>query len=314
MLIHFGLESLRIEWSRSVVCIGTFDGIHLGHQALIRESVRESQKREAPSVIVSFDRHPLSVLAPHKAPLVIATLSQNVRRIRSMGISAMLVLPFTTELADTSADDFFDQVLIERLRAEHIVIGEDFCFGKNREGCAQWLERRISVSRVDPVQHQGVRISSTTIRTLLTEGGVERAITYLGRPYELEGVVVTGQKLGRTLGYPTVNLARMEATTLPADGIYAGLAHTPVGGFRAAISIGKRPAVGGQERSVEAYLIDYPGESLYGCPIGLEFWTRLRDELNFDSLDELKAQIGKDVEIARTVERPRGVERTAKTL
>jgi len=314
MLIHFGLESLRIEWSRSLVCIGTFDGIHLGHQALIRESVRQSQWREAPAVIVSFDRHPLSVLAPNKAPLAIATLSQNVRRIRSMGISAMLVLPFTSELADTTAGDFFDHVLIEKLHAEHIVIGEDFCFGKNREGCAEWLEGRISVSRVPPVLHQGVRISSTTIRTLLSEGSVERAIEYLGRPYELEGVVVTGQKLGRTLGYPTVNLARMEGTILPADGIYAGLAHTPIGGYRAAISVGKRPAVGGQERTVEAYLLDYPGESLYGCPIGLEFWARLRNELNFEGLDELKAQIGKDVEIARTVERPRSVERTAETL
>ena len=171
--------------------------------------------------------------------------------------------------------------------------------GNGREGTTEWLAARIPTDVIPPFERDGHRVSSSEIRGAVQDGDMAKATHLLGRPYALEGVIVGGQKLGRQLGYPTANLARSSNQALPADGIYAGWFEAAPGRFRAAISVGTRPAVGGEGRTVEAYLLDYPGDSLYGLAVSLEFHQRLREELNFPSLEALKEQIAADVALVR---------------
>jgi riboflavin kinase/FMN adenylyltransferase len=299
MQIHLGIDSLRAEWPRSVVCIGTFDGVHLGHRAVISRAVRDAAEAELPSVLVTFDRHPAAVLAPDRCPPSLATLGENLRHFRELGVSAVLVLPFDRALSRMSAQAFLDDILIGAAKADRLVVGHDFAMGHGREGTTEWLAQRIPTSVVEAFTVEGERVASSAIRRAVDAGDLETARRQLGRPYALEGVVVGGQRLGRTLGYPTANLARSENLVLPADGVYAGWFEAPTGRFRAATAIGTRPAVGGGARTVESYLLDYPGDRLYGASVRVEFEVRLREERNFPSLDALVIQMGDDVERAR---------------
>lgn len=296
MQVHFGLAALQPEWPACVVCIGTFDGVHLGHQAVIGEAVRQARDMGIPSVLLTFDRHPAALLNPSKCPDAVATLAINLREFERIGVAVAIILAFDRALSQTSADEFYGSILRDSLRAERIVIGHDFAFGKNRQGTPEWLSERMRTTVVPPFAIEGHRVSSTDIRQAVAEGRIEDAARLLGRPFELSGVVVTGQKLGRTIGFPTINLARSSETVVPANGVYAGRAVTPVGVFAAAIGVGVRPAVGGGPRTVEAYLLGYPGDSLYGCSVSLTFERRLRDERDFPSLDELREQMQADVE------------------
>jgi len=295
MQVHFGLELLNAEWSHSVVCIGTFDGVHLGHQAVIGRAVNDAAQRELPCVVITFDRHPAHVLAPDKCPKAIASLAENLEQFNRMGVSVAVVLPFTKELSQTPAQQFFDEMLIGCLKASRLVVGHDFAFGKGREGTPEWLKQRIETEVVPAFEMHGMRVSSSAVRDAISEGDVEEAARLLGRPFVVSGIVVAGQRLGRTLGYPTANLARSFDQVMPSDGIYGGYATTPHGVFRAAVSIGVRPAVGGKDRTIEAFLLDYPGHTLYGKNITVALQHRIREERNFDSLDALKEQIARDV-------------------
>ena len=301
MLVHFGVETLHAEWKGSVVCIGVFDGVHLGHQEVIRGAVQMAQERECPSVVVTFDRHPAAILAPDRCPAQIATLDQDLQQMEALGVAVVVVLEFDLALSETSASDFLGGILKARLRAEHLIIGHDFAFGHNREGNPEWLRERIDTTVVPPFELNGVRVSSSQIRRLVSAGNMTEASALLGRPFAIEGVVVGGQKLGRTLGYPTLNLVRSANQVLPADGVYAGRCLTHFGTYEAAVSIGVRPAVGGGPRTIEAYLLDYPGASLYGSAVTLELVARIREELPFDDLDALKSQIEQDVLQARNL-------------
>lgn len=296
MHVHFGVELLSAEWSESVVCIGTFDGVHLGHQQVIGQAVRTAGARELPCILVTFDRHPAAILAPERCPRAIAPIESNLRQFERLGVAVALVLPFNYELSQTSATDFYENVLAGKLHAKCLVVGHDFAFGHDREGTPEWLKERVETHVIEPHLAEGVRISSSAIRKAIEEGDVARATHLLGRPFELAGVVVKGQQLGRTLGFPTINLAKSMNQVCPADGIYAGWCDTPVGTFKAAISVGYRPTVGGKQRTVEAYLLEYGGDSLYGAAVNLAFNERLRDELHFANLDELKEQMARDVE------------------
>jgi riboflavin kinase/FMN adenylyltransferase len=295
MQVHLGLDLLRPEWPGAVVCVGTYDGVHVGHCAVIGHAVEKALATERPCVVVTFDRHPAATLDPDHKPPAIRSLASNLARIEELGVGACVVLPFTKDLSQTSSDRFLRQLLLGRLHAETVVVGHDFGFGKGREGTVEWLSKRIDTVAVSPVLRDGVRVSSSEIRSAILSGDLERANTFLGKPFAIEGVVVGGQKLGRTLGYPTINLARSFDQAVPADGVYAGRAHTPRGTFKAALSIGFRPTVDGTHRTIEAYLLDYPGESLYGCPVMLEVHKRLRGEERFASLDDLKRQMDADV-------------------
>ncbi|MFQ3586394.1 MAG: bifunctional riboflavin kinase/FAD synthetase [Fimbriimonadaceae bacterium] len=296
MLVHYGLASMQAEWPGAVVCIGTFDGVHLGHRAVISQAVDLAEERRLPAVLVTFDRHPLAIIRPEAVPQAVANLDQNVRQFEELGIAVTVVLPFDEELRETAAEHFFARVLRQALRAEHVVVGHDFAFGKGREGTASWLSERLPTTVVDALERNGRRVSSSEIRRAVANGDVAEAALLLGRPFELSGIVVRGQRLGRELGYPTANLARSGNTVVPANGIYAGEATTRFGRYRAAISVGVRPTVSEQgARTIEAHLIDYPGTGLYGQHVRLTFERRLRDEQRFDSVEALKEQMAADV-------------------
>lgn len=296
MQVHFGTELLVPEWDGAVACIGTFDGVHLGHREVIGRAISIGRELELPVAIVTFDRHPAMILRPQSCPKPISSLAGNIRIFESLGASLALILPFDLALSRTSAGEFFQSVLCDRLKAIRVVVGHDFAFGHNREGTADWLNERIETTVVPPFMAEGVRVSSSRIRDAISQGDFQTANKLLGRAWALAGVVVAGKKLGRQLGYPTLNLARSFDQILPPDGIYAGRCETPFGDFKAAISIGCRPTVGGEHRTIEAFLLDYPGEPLYGRAVLLRFLERVRDEAKFDSLEELKEQIGRDVE------------------
>lgn len=295
MQVHFGEELIRAEWTKAVACLGTFDGVHRGHQQVIGTAVNRAKERGLPCVLVTFDRHPAATLAPERCPKAIAPLASNIKAFESLGVSVALILPFTLGLSETSAQSFLDNVLIGEAKAETLVVGHDFAFGKGREGTTDWLQERIETEVIPPFELDGHRVSSSEIRRAIESGQIDHANHLLGKPFCLLGVVVSGERLGRQLGFPTINLARSYDGVLPKDGIYSGLAETNQGSFRAAISIGMRPTVDGSHRTVEAYLLDYPGTEIYGSSVDLEFHRRLRDEEKFDSLDALKEQMAQDV-------------------
>lgn len=301
MQFHLGLGSLRAEWPGATVVVGTFDGVHLGHAQVISTAVSRAHAREEPAVLVTFDRHPATVLAPGRVPPPVAGLEENMREIRALGVSVTVVLAFDAAFSRMSAERFHQEILLDGLRAKLLVVGHDFAMGDGREGTAEWLAARTETVVVPPYAPGGLRVSSTAVREAVAAGEMERAAELLGRPFAIRGVVVPGKRLGRTIGYPTANLARSIAQVEPPNGVYAGWADTVRGRFRAAIGVGTRPTVAGVGRTVEPYLLDYPGDSLYGTEIRLELHRRLRNEEKFASLDDLKAQMARDVEETRTI-------------
>ncbi len=296
MQLHFGLERCAAQWPCAVGCVGTFDGVHMGHREVIQTAVLAARREGAPCVLVTFDRHPAALLAPDRCPPSLASLSTNLRCVREAGVDVAVVLAFDAALSTLSAREFLDQVLCGALKVGRMVVGHDFAFGRGREGTAAWLQERIPTEVVPPLEVGGQRVSSSAIRDAVARGDVEGASTLLGRAFAVEGVVVPGRRVGRTLGYPTVNLAPFGLQVQPADGVYAGLCDTPLGTFKAAVSIGLRPAVDGAQRTIEAFLLDYPGESLYGRSVVLQLVRRLRDYLAFETVEALVEQISRDVQ------------------
>ncbi|MCS7309499.1 MAG: bifunctional riboflavin kinase/FAD synthetase [Armatimonadota bacterium] len=286
----------------SVVTIGSFDGVHRGHQAIIRVALQRAQALGVPAVAVTFDRHPQESIQPENAPPWLTSLTTRLRLLLEAGVHDVLVLRFDRDFAQLSAEAFLQFILQAHLNARCIVVGRDFRFGHQRQGSVDYLREVQSrfgyeLEAVPDVLYAGERISSSRIRQALREGEVREAAAMLGRAYVLEGVVVRGQQLGRKLGYPTVNLRPHPSQLVPKDGIYAGrLLHPRTGGvYTAAISIGVRPTVDGTRRTIEAYLLGFSG-NLYGEEVHLAFFYRLRDEQKFDSLHALKAQMDRDVQ------------------
>ena len=279
----------ELEARPRAVAIGTFDGVHRGHRRVIETAVASAL---VPTV-VTFTPHPRTALGNRLEML--APLERRLELIAELGVEETLVVEFDLELARLEPDDFARSVL-GAIGAELVVAGEGFRFGRGRSGDLALLEQLgFAVQAVALVDG----ISSSRIRELLRAGDVRAAAALLGRPPELDGTVVAGDARGGTLGYPTANLAVGPELLVPAYGIYAGAAR----GHRAAISIGLNPHYGGAERRVEAFLLDFRGD-LYGERLVVELWERLRDERAFDSEAELVAQIGRDVEGARTAVRP----------
>lgn len=302
MQVHFGVELLRPEWQKAVVCIGTFDGVHLGHQHVIAAALQKARTEEIPLIVVTFDRHPMAVLNPSKAPKAIASLKMNQERLQAAGVGLTIILPFNAWLSRMSAEEFFTSVLLEKLHAACLVVGHDFAFGNGREGNAEWLKERIETVVVPPFEIKGVRVSSSAVRELIAAGDTERAHEYLGKGFEIQGFVEHGQKLGRELGFPTANIARSFDQVMPKDGIYAAWFFVDGGTkYGAAVNIGMRPAVNGQSRTIEAHLLDFDGSSLYGKHVRLRLEHYLHPEIKYDSLDSLKQGIARDVEAIRTI-------------
>ena len=192
MIIHFGLASLQAEWPSSAVTIGTFDGMHLGHQALLLETARQAKKHQIPSILLTFDRHPFITLFPKRAPLAISSLDEKLEIARQLGISTTVILAFDHELASKSAELFLNEILFKKLQASQIIVGHDFSFGNNRSGNAFWLQEKVSTTILEPQKVEGIRVSSQEIRRLIADGNVFEAKKFLGRRASLSGIVIKG--------------------------------------------------------------------------------------------------------------------------
>jgi riboflavin kinase / FMN adenylyltransferase len=276
-----------------------FDGVHLGHRALIAQLAHGARQAGARAVAATFDPLPIQVLAPGAPASALSDVSERVRLLREAGAEAVVVFRFDEAFAKLSADEFVDRVR-GACDVRRIVVGPDFHFGRRAEGDVEKLRARgkrdgFVVDVVTPIEIDGEIVSSTRIRNLLLAGDVERAARLLGRPYGIRGRVVHGAKRGRALGFPTINLALPPERLLPRDGIYAMWAEMGEGRFKAAASLGVRPTFGGGDRVLEAFLLDFSGE-LYGEEVEVSFIKRLRDEMAFASPAELSAQIARDVE------------------
>ncbi|MFC0861368.1 bifunctional riboflavin kinase/FAD synthetase [Sphaerimonospora cavernae] len=307
-----GLDGVPENWGRSVVTIGVFDGVHLGHQRMVAQTVGMARDLGLPSVVVTFDPHPDEVVRPGTHPLRLTTLHRQAELLASLGVDAVCVLPFTLEFSRMSPDEFVQTALVDRLHAAGVVVGENFRFGHKASGDLDTLrtlgEKYDFVAVGVPLVSDGVTISSTFIRERLTVGDVVGAAAALGRPHRVEGVVVRGHQRGRALGFPTANIESPPFAAIPAEGVYAGWmqcvqAPSPYEGQRwpAAISIGTNPTFDGVERTVEAYALDRDDLDLYGVHVAVDFAERLRDTLRFDSIEALIEQMHQDVARAREV-------------
>ncbi|NNN01093.1 MAG: bifunctional riboflavin kinase/FAD synthetase [Acidimicrobiaceae bacterium] len=284
----------------SVVGIGVFDGVHLGHQRVIA-TVRElADQRRAQAVIVTFDPHPARVLAPLRAPNSIATIGQRMESFTRLGVDRTRIITFTNEFASESAIDFIERVLIRELRVLHVVVGEDFHFGHDREGDVALLESegdaRGFMVTAAPIYGARTRWSSTVVRQALAQGNLELANATLGRPFVLRGIVEHGDARGGDLGFPTANLSLSPHQQLPALGIYAGAVKTSdATWWPAAISVGTRPQFyEAGPLLVEVHIPGFHGD-LYDMELDVAFLRRLRGEMTFSALSELVAQMGHDV-------------------
>jgi riboflavin kinase / FMN adenylyltransferase len=287
--VNVARRAADLERVPRAVAVGTFDGVHLGHQAVIRAAV-DAQLRPT---VVTFDPHPRTVLGNRVE--LLATLERRLELLAACGVEDVLVVEFTPEVATLAPEDFASEVLLG-IGAETVVAGEGFRFGRRREGTIELLRELGLDARQVPLVPG---ISSSQIRQHAHAGEMEPAAHLLGRPLEVEGIVVSGDQRGGTLGFPTANLSVGSDLLVPAFGIYAGA----VGERRAAISIGVNPHYGGTERRVEAFLLDWEGD-LYGKRLVVELWRRLRDERAFASEADLIAQIARDVDETRAATKP----------
>ncbi len=301
-----GYEAAPPGWGRSVVTIGVFDGVHMGHQATIGHAVERAKELEQPSLVLTFDPHPSEVVRPGTHPAVLTGPARKAELIADLGVDVLCVQPFTLDFSRMSAEQFVHDLLVEHLHAAVVVVGENFRFGHRAAGDVELLTRlgRTFGFVVEPAPlvsgEDGVIYSSTYVRACVDAGDVSTAARVLGRPHRIEGVVVRGDQRGRRLGFPTANLLTARFTAIPADGVYA--AWLARGGQRlpAAVSIGTNPTFAGQERRVEAYVLDFDGD-LYGERLALDFVTRLRAMEKFDGLDSLVVAINDDVARTRQI-------------
>jgi riboflavin kinase/FMN adenylyltransferase len=271
------------------VAVGVFDGVHLGHREVIRGA----------DTVLTFDPHPLEVINPPAAPKLITPTPVKADLVGELGAEEMAVIPFDEDFSKRSAQEFVDEVIVERLAATHVSVGRNFRFGHKAGGDAALLaaDPRFETRVVELVEVEGETVSSSHIRGLVAAGEVAHAAAFLGRPLQIRGEVVRGDGRGRDLGFPTANLVPDERLIRPDQGVYASLAN----GHPAAINIGVRPQFEtGRGVLIEAYLIDFEGD-LYGTELRIDFLERLRGERLFPSVDELVAQIGRDVERTREI-------------
>jgi len=286
--------------TESVVTIGSFDGIHLGHRKILTEVVMLARGLPATGIVVTFDPHPMAILHPKEAPCLLTTASEKVSLIRETGVGKTVIMQFTPKLASRSAEWFVKDLLIGRLNMRRLVIGYDFRFGVGREGDAPYLERvgerlGFGVDIVPPVNYLNHPVSSTRVRTALVRGDVESAARMLGRPYRLTGEVVRGEGRGRMLEFPTANLEVVDpAKILPASGVYA--VEVDIGKKQAAgaLYIGTKPTFGGRARSIEVHILDVR-RSLYGRRVRVAFVKRIRDDAAFPGAEALQDAIRADV-------------------
>jgi riboflavin kinase/FMN adenylyltransferase len=304
-----GLGDLPGGWGRCVVTIGVFDGVHRGHQELVSRTVAAAAERGLPSVMVTFDPHPSEVLRPGSHPAQLTTLRRKAEIVESLGIDVFCVLPFTLELSRLQPEEFVHEVLVDRLHAAAVIVGDNFTFGAKAAGdvaLLRTLGRRFGFAaygaelqgkELSEEDQSAITFSSTYVRSCIDAGDVVAAAEALGRPHRLEGIVVRGDGRGHELGYPTANLSTPRFAAVPADGVYSAWftrSADPSRRLRAAVSVGTNPTFSGRERTVEAFVLDVD-EDFYGQHVAIDFVTRLRDQVRFADSAGLVAQIDDDV-------------------
>jgi riboflavin kinase / FMN adenylyltransferase len=302
MQIVHGLQSYPPDADPAVVALGAFDGIHLGHRAILGSAVARGKTRAARVIACTFDRHPMEVLQPARAPLPLTTLAERLELIAETGVDVTLVLAFTREFAAMEPEAFVKDVLVDRLHAREVVVGYNHTFGRGARGdaallCAIGTPVGLVTHVMPPLLVDGVPVSSSEIRAALKDGDVARAARYLGRPYSIAGTITRGAGRGRTLGFPTANLEPERVLLLPT-GVYACRADLEGAMHRAVVNVGVRPTFGEDTMAIEAHLLDMSAD-VYGRRLRLHFVARLRGERKFPTVDELRAQIARDVAEAR---------------
>ena len=318
-----GQDEIPTDWGRCVVTIGVFDGVHRGHAELINHAVKAGRSRGVPTVLMTFDPHPMEVVFPGSHPAQLTTLTRRAELVEEMGIDVFLVMPFTSDFMKLTPDRYIHELLVERLHVVEVVVGENFTFGKKAAGNVTMLrkagerfgfavESMTLVSEVaDTQRDETVTFSSTYIRACVDAGDMVAATEALGRPHRVEGVVVRGDGRGRGLGFPTANVAPPMFSAIPADGVYAAwltvLGHGPVVGtvipgerYQAAVSVGTNPTFSGRTRTVEAFVLDTDAD-LYGQHVAVDFVARIRGQEKFGGVDELVVAMRGDTAKARTI-------------
>lgn len=317
MKIFHGTENANIQ-RPTVLTLGVFDGLHLGHQRIMQTVVERARAISAVPTAITFDPHPRAVLHPESAPPLLQTLDQRLANLEFLGVEQAIVVKFDREFASQPAEDFLSNIVRDRLHAKEVYLGKGFAFGKDRGGNIELLRRKSTelgflADEVDEVRLRGQRISSSTIRRLLADGRINFARRMLGRPYGVEGVIIRGNRRGHTIGFPTANL-KPHNRVIPKYGVYA-TANLIDGVWRKSITnIGVRPTFENDaEPSIESYIFDFDHD-LYGDVLRVRFLHRIRDERKFNGIDELKAQIEKDSARALNYFRHEGVKRMLKLL
>ncbi|MFJ3932613.1 MULTISPECIES: bifunctional riboflavin kinase/FAD synthetase [unclassified Streptomyces] len=299
-----GLEDIPQDWGRSVVTIGSYDGVHRGHQLIIGRAVERARELGVPVVVVTFEPHPSEVVRPGSHPPLLAPHHRRAELMAGLGVDAVLVLPFTPDFSRLSPADFIVKVLVDKLHARVVVEGPNFRFGHKASGDVGYLtelgrtydyEVEVVDLFVRGAAGGGEPFSSTLTRRLVAEGDMAGAAEILGRPHRVEGVVVRGAQRGRELGFPTANVETLPHTAVPADGVYAGWLTADGERMPAAISVGTNPQFDGTERTVEAYAIDRVGLDLYGLHVTVDFLAYVRGQQKFDSIDALLVAMAADV-------------------
>ena len=318
-----GQDEIPTDWGRCVLTIGVFDGVHRGHAELINHAVKAGRSRDVPTVLMTFDPHPMEVVFPGNHPAQLTTLTRRAELVEEMGVDVFLVMPFTSDFMKLTPERYIHELLVERLHVVEVVVGENFTFGKKAGGNVTMLRKAgeragfavESMSLVSEMSDAGrdgtVTFSSTYIRSCVDAGDVVAAAEALGRPHRVEGVVVRGDGRGRGLGYPTANVAPPMYSAIPADGVYAAwftvLGHgavmgtvTPGERYQAAVSVGTNPTFSGRTRTVEAFVLDTDAD-LYGQHVAVDFVSRIRGQEKFDSVDDLVVAMDRDTLRARAV-------------
>ncbi|MGV9410778.1 bifunctional riboflavin kinase/FAD synthetase [Nocardia sp. NPDC003693] len=304
------LDEMPAEWGRCVLTIGVFDGVHRGHAQLISRAVKSAAVRGVPSVLMTFDPHPLEVIRPGSHPAQLSTLPRRAELARELGIDVFVVMPFTREFMKLTPEQYVEELLVNKLHVSEVVVGDNFTFGKQAAGTVETMRELggrygFDVDAVQLLGEHAVTFSSTYIRSCLLAGDVAAAAEALGRPHRVEGEVVHGDGRGRGLGFPTANVNPVPHSAIPADGVYAGwftVLDEP-GAVRrpAAISVGTNPTFeSGRNRTVEPHILDFEGD-LYGKHVAVDFVEQLRGMRRFESIEELVEAIGADVDEARKV-------------
>ena len=307
-----GLDDVPGDWGSSVVTIGDFDGVHRGHQRIVSGAAETGAELGMPAAVITFDPHPAEVIRPGSQPPLLCTTRRRAQLLADQGVDVVCVLPFTYEFSQLGPDEFVRAVLVDRLHARRVVVGENFRFGHRAAGDVALLAELgekydFGAEGVPLLTDGGVTISSSGIRARLADGDVAGANRDLGRPHRVEGIVVRGQQRGRALGFPTANLEAPPRTVVPADGVYAGwLARLDTEGreevrWPAAISVGTNPTFDGREQTVEAYALDRDDLDLYGVHVAVDFAARLRGMVRYESAAALAEQMRRDVDEARAL-------------